>query len=76
MQENQLLLMLFHLSEVARAYREMIRTGEDYAMVEAVFELSENKMKQLETNESILVITRQINLNKSSECRINGKIDL
>ncbi len=58
----------------ARAYKEMIRTGNDFAVVEAVFELSEEKMKQLGANDSTLVITRRINSEKVSECRINNKI--
>jgi DNA repair protein RecN (Recombination protein N) len=58
----------------ARAYKEMIRTGTDFALVEAVFEISDNKMKQLNISENTLVITRRINSERISECRINNKI--
>jgi len=58
----------------ARAYREMIRTGCDYAVVEAVFKPSEKKISELGIDDDVLVITRKINLERASECRINGKI--
>lgn len=62
----------------ARAYKEMIRTGEETASVEAVFRIPENKMdiikEKLDIYEDILVITRDINKDKSSLCKINGKI--
>lgn len=58
----------------ARAYKEMIRTGTDFALVEAVFEISDSKMKQLNISENTLVITRRINSERISECRINNKI--
>lgn len=62
----------------ARAYKEMIRTGEETASVEAVFRIPENKREVLKeklgTDDDILVITRDINKDKSSICKINGKI--
>ena len=58
----------------ARAYREMIRTGKDYAVVEAVFELSDDLLAETGIEDNILVITRKIHNEKVSECRINDKI--
>lgn len=62
----------------ARAYKEMIRTGEESASVEAVFKIPENKKEILrekfDIDDDILVITREINKDKSSICKINGRI--
>ncbi|MDX1358303.1 MAG: AAA family ATPase, partial [Clostridia bacterium] len=62
----------------ARAYREMIRTGEASASVEAVFRVPAHKMKLVQemtgSDEDTLVITRDIHRDRSSVCKINGKI--
>ncbi|MFO7612361.1 MAG: DNA repair protein RecN [Clostridia bacterium] len=62
----------------ARAYREMIRTGHDDAVVEAIFQIPAEKRDAIYAqhgiDEELLVITRRIFLEKPSECRLNGKI--
>ncbi|MCK5759130.1 MAG: DNA repair protein RecN [Clostridiales bacterium] len=62
----------------ARAYKEMIRTGETGATIEAVFRIPERKKKKAEETfniiDELLVITREIHRDKPSICKINGKI--
>jgi len=62
----------------ARAYKEMIRTGENSASVEAVFRIPAYKKqiiyKKLNIDDELLVITRIIHKDKPSVCKINGKI--
>lgn len=62
----------------ARAYKEMIRTGERSAIVEAVFRIPAHKKKiiseKLNIDEDLLVITRELHKDKPSLCKINGKI--
>ncbi|MBN2557713.1 MAG: AAA family ATPase, partial [Clostridia bacterium] len=62
----------------ARAYREMIRTGHEDAVVEAVFQIPPGKKEEMSAlysiDDEILVITRRIFLEKASECRLNGRI--
>ena len=62
----------------ARAFREMIRTGENSASVEAVFRIPAYKKETIFDNinldDELLVITRVIHKDKPSVCKINGKI--
>jgi len=62
----------------ARAFREMIRTGEKSASVEAVFRIPAYKKEiiynKLNLDDELLVITRVIHKDKPSVCKINGKI--
>ena len=64
----------------SRAFKEMIRKDCDFAIVEAIFKLNMyqlNKIKEIVKDieiEELLIITRKINYNQKSECRINGKI--
>jgi len=62
----------------ARAFREMIRTGEKSASVEAVFRIPAYKKEiiynKLNLDDELLVITRIIHKDKPSVCKINGKI--
>jgi len=61
-----------------RAYKEMIRTGESEATIEAVFRIPKRKKKLVEEilniTDELLVITREIHKDKPSICKINGKI--
>ena len=61
----------------AKAEKEMIRTGKEYALVELVFSLNEEQKKrclemELEPEDDMLVISRKISTGKSL-CRVNGE---
>ncbi len=63
----------------ARAYKEMIRTGENKAVVEAVFSVGERHKKTfsdfIDANEGgQVVITREVFADRASVCRINGRL--
>ncbi|MBN2851632.1 MAG: AAA family ATPase, partial [Clostridia bacterium] len=78
---KSVLINALSLINGSRAYKEMIRTGCETATVEAVFELNSiqknelDKIIKLNKEDEHLVITRTINTNQKSECRINGKIN-
>lgn len=78
---KSVLINALSLINGSRAYKEMIRTGCETATVEAVFELSPLQKEQLDKvilinkEDDNLVITRTINVNQKSECRLNGKIN-
>ncbi len=60
-----------------RTDRDLIRTGAETASVEAVFEPGPDTEKKLleldiETEEGLLYISRQIGIDGKSRCRING----
>jgi len=77
---KSVLVNAISLIKGTRAYKEIIRNNCEYALVEAVFELSESQKKQIKhiiTDMEIddtLIITRKIKMNQNSECRLNGRI--
>lgn len=62
----------------ARAYKEMIRTGEEKAVVEAVFSINDRHRAvfsdYIDKGEELVVITREVWADKASVCKINGKL--
>ncbi|MGN1468002.1 MAG: DNA repair protein RecN [Ruminococcus sp.] len=62
-----------------RASKEMIRTGADKAFVSATFEninsATKEKLKELgyETDDDVLILSREININGKNTCRINSR---
>lgn len=64
-----------------RASTELIRTGSDRAVVEAVFDVSDDarssaKASELgfDADEGMLIISREITTAGKSQCRVNGRI--
>lgn len=62
----------------AKADKDMIRTGAEYALIELVFTIDSDEQRnkcrelELETEDDTLVITRKISAGKSL-CRVNGE---
>ncbi len=64
-----------------RADREMIANGSDKAIIEAVFDISENLVVQemirnmgIESDENMLLVSREILTSGRNLCRVNGTI--
>lgn len=64
-----------------RVSREMIRTGQESAKVQAVFELDQNIFNHIAAefeldpdDEGLLILSRELSLTGKNICRINGKI--
>jgi len=63
-----------------RASTDFIRTGQQNASVEAVFEYNDNNVDEIlkeygvEPEDNTLIITREINAQGRSVCRLNGKL--
>ncbi|MDQ2086636.1 DNA repair protein RecN [Herbivorax sp. ANBcel31] len=64
-----------------RLSRDLIRTGENKALVEAIFEIKENQLSDLfeyygiePEEDGVLVISREFTRSGKNTCRINGKI--
>jgi len=64
-----------------RMSKEIIRTGKDKALVEAVFQVENEKLKDIfesfgiePEEDDTLIISREFNITGKSLCRINGKM--
>ncbi len=64
-----------------RFSRELLRTGKDKALIEAVFQADNERMKDVyekygicPEKDGILVISREFNLSGRSVCRVNGRL--
>ena len=64
-----------------RLSKDLIRTGEDKALVEAIFEVEKSHLSDLyecygiePEEDGVLVISREFTRSGKNTCRINGKI--